>query len=138
MKEHNHHILGIDRGSKYIGAAYMHEKNLIPMPIGYITNDGMALYTVGDYITRYNVSTIVIGLPMEESDVQHRIKKFIANISYIIDPEKTRIETMNEDFTSVEAGDIVSCFKKNVAEDTVSAMLILDRRNDIHSGIEKI
>ncbi len=45
----------------------------------------------------------------------------------IIDTEKISIETIQEDYTSVQAWEIVSNFKKNVAEDTVSAMLILDR-----------
>lgn len=98
------------------------------MPIGYITNDGMALYTIGDYITRYNVSTIVVGMPEEESETKERIQKFIKNLSFIINPEKTQIQMINEDYTSVEAGEVVSNFKKNVAEDTVSAMLILERR----------
>ena len=45
----------------------------------------------------------------------------------IIDQEKTSISKINEDYSSVEAGEIVSNFKKNAAEDTVSAMLILER-----------
>jgi RNase H-fold protein (predicted Holliday junction resolvase) len=52
---------------------------------------------------------------------------FIKHLELIIDPNKVTIETIEEDYTSVQAGEIVSNFKKNVAEDTVSAMLILER-----------
>jgi RNase H-fold protein (predicted Holliday junction resolvase) len=41
-----------------------------------------------------------------------------------------KIELMDEDYTSVQSGEIVSNFKKNVAEDTISAMLILQRRKE--------
>jgi hypothetical protein len=40
---------------------------------------------------------------------------------------------MDEDYTSVQSWEITSNFKKNVAEDTVSAMLILERRATLQS-----
>jgi len=52
-------------------------------------------------------------------------------LEYIIDKKEITVEKVNEDYTSVQSGEIVSNFKKNVAEDTVSAMIILERwRND--------
>ena len=51
----------------------------------------------------------------------------------MIDTDKISIETIEEDYTSVQAGEIVSNFKKNVAEDTVSAMLILERWKKINN-----
>jgi hypothetical protein len=50
-------------------------------------------------------------------------------LGYIIDKKNITIEKVEEDYTSVQSGEIVSNFKKNVAEDTVSAMLILERRH---------
>jgi len=49
-------------------------------------------------------------------------------MSFAIDPEIV-IEYVDEDYTSVQAGELVSQFKKNASTDTVSAMLILDRWN---------
>ena len=53
-------ILGIDRGSKYIGVAYMLEGQSIAFPIGYLLNDQMIYFNISDLIVRHRVSTIVI------------------------------------------------------------------------------
>ncbi len=66
-------------------------------------------------------------MPSKQEDVREKIQKFIDNLKIMIDP-KTTIETIDEDYTSVLSGEITSNFKKNAAEDTVSAMLILERR----------
>ena len=50
------------------------------------------------------------------------------HLEYIIDTKRIPIDLVNEDYTSVQSWDIISNFKKNVAEDTVSAMIILERR----------
>lgn len=66
-------------------------------------------------------------MPSKQEDIREKIQKFIDNLKIMIDP-KTTIETIDEDYTSVLSGEITSNFKKNAAEDTVSAMLILERR----------
>lgn len=50
------------------------------------------------------------------------------SLNYIIENQRIEIETIEEDYTSVQAGEIVSDFKKNATTDTISAMLILERR----------
>jgi RNase H-fold protein (predicted Holliday junction resolvase) len=52
------------------------------------------------------------------------------SLDYIIEHDEIKIETVNEDYTSVQSGEIISNFKKNSAEDTISAMLILERRKN--------
>jgi len=52
----------------------------------------------------------------------------MASLNYIIENQRIEIETVDEDFTSVQSGEIVSDFKKNATTDTISAMLILERR----------
>jgi RNase H-fold protein (predicted Holliday junction resolvase) len=49
------------------------------------------------------------------------------SLGYIIDNREIEIQLVEEDYTTVQSGDIVSNFKKNAATDTVSAMLILER-----------
>lgn len=66
-------------------------------------------------------------MPSKQEDVREKIQKFIDNLKIMID-SKITIETIDEDYTSVLSGEITSNFKKNAAEDTVSAMLILERR----------
>ena len=50
------------------------------------------------------------------------------SLNYIIENQRIEIETVNEDFSSVQSGEIVSDFKKNATTDTISAMIILERR----------
>jgi RNase H-fold protein (predicted Holliday junction resolvase) len=119
--------LGIDRGSKYIGLAYMTLQERIPMPIGYIYNDKMTYISIADMVVRYQVHTIVIGRPSQQEDIQKRIQQFVDGLWLVVDPETVKVEYIEEDYSSVQAGEIVSSFKKNVAEDTISAMILLDR-----------
>ena len=49
------------------------------------------------------------------------------SLGYIIENREIEIQLVEEDYTTVQSGDIVSNFKKNAATDTVSAMLILER-----------
>ncbi|MBP7062089.1 Holliday junction resolvase RuvX [Patescibacteria group bacterium] len=120
-------MLGIDRGSKYIGLAYMTLQDRVPLPIGYIFNDKMTYISIADMIIRYQVNTIVIGRPSQQKDIQTKIQQFVDGLWLLVDPETVKIEYIEEDYSSVQAGEIVSSFKKNVAEDTISAMILLDR-----------
>lgn len=89
----------------------------------------MMYFSLSEIIFKHHVATIVIGMPARQKDIQDKIQAFIKSLETIIDTEKVVIHTVDEDYTSVQAWEIVSNFKKNVAEDTVSAMLILERRN---------
>ena len=120
-------VLGIDRGSKYIGLAYMTLQDRVSLPIGYIFNDKMTYISIADMIVRYQVNTIVIGRPSQQKDIQTKIQQFVDGLWFLVDPETVKIEYVEEDYSSVQAGEIVSSFKKNVAEDTISAMILLDR-----------
>ena len=120
-------ILWIDRWSKYIWVAYAPFDQDVTFPIGYLLNDKMVYFNLWDIIQRHNIRKIVLWFPHTQKDTQEKILDFIKHLEMIIDTEKISIETIQEDYTSVQAWEIVSNFKKNVAEDTVSAMLILDR-----------
>ena len=50
------------------------------------------------------------------------------SLNYIIENQRIEIETVDEDFSSVQSGEIVADFKKNATTDTISAMIILERR----------
>lgn len=122
------HALGIDRGSKYIGLAYTPiEKSDIVFPIGYVMNDQMTYYYIADLIQRYHIRKIVLGWPNRQKDIQEKITKFMESLNYIIENQRIEIVTVEEDYTSVQSGEIVSDFKKNATTDTISAMLILER-----------
>jgi len=55
-------------------------------------------------------------------------------MNYIIEHREITLDRVEEDYTSVQSGEIVSNFKKNVAEDTISAMLILERWSKSNGG----
>lgn len=126
-------VLWIDRWSKYIGIAYTPINGNIIFPIWYLLNDRMIYFNLWDIIHRHNIRKIVLWFPHKQKDTQEKILDFIKHLELIIDPNKVTIETIEEDYTSVQAWEIVSNFKKNVAEDTVSAMLILERRRKINN-----
>ncbi len=126
-------ILWIDRWSKYIGLAYCPFDQKISFPIWYLMNDQMIYFNMWDIIQRHNIRKIVIWRPKKQKNIQEKIEDFIKNLKYIIDTKKIEIDTVEEDYTSVQSWEIVSNFKKNVAEDTVSAMLILERRKTKNS-----
>ena len=120
-------ILWIDRGSKYIGVAYAPLESEIIFPVGYLMNDQMIFFNLADLLKRYNVRTIVLWWPTKQKDIQEKITKFINNLNYIIEKDEITIEVIDEDYSSVESGEIVSDFKKNATSDTISAMIILER-----------
>lgn len=126
MKKAN--ALGIDRGSKYIGLAYSWLDNSeIVFPIGYIMNDEMTYYYIADLIQRYHIKKIILWWPSKQEYIQEKITKFIHSLNYLIENKKIEILTIEEDYSSVQSGEIVSNFKKNATTDTISAMLILER-----------
>jgi RNase H-fold protein (predicted Holliday junction resolvase) len=120
-------ILWIDRGSKYIGLAYSPVSSEIIFPVGYLMNDQMIYFHIADLIQRYGVKTIVLWRPSKQKDIQEKITQFMNSLNYIIEKDEITIETIEEDYSSVESWEIISNFKKNEATDTVSAMLILER-----------
>jgi len=99
----------------------------IVFPIWYVLNDKMTYFNIADLIARYNIKTIAIWRPRTQKDVQAKILEFIKSLNYIVEHDEIKIETVNEDYTSVQSWEIMSNFKKNAAEDTISAMLILER-----------
>jgi RNase H-fold protein (predicted Holliday junction resolvase) len=120
-------ILGIDRGTKYIGLAYALPDSEVIFPIGYILNDKMMYFNVAGIIEKHNVGKIMLGRPAKQKDIQEKITAFMKSLNYIIEHREIEIKLVNEDYSSVQSGEIVSDFKKNAATDTVSAMLILER-----------
>lgn len=69
----------------------------------------------------------MVGWPAKQKDIQEKITAFMKSLNYIIENREIEIQLVEEDYTSVQSGEIISNFKKNAATDTVSAMLILER-----------
>lgn len=120
-------ILGIDRGTKYIWLAYALPDSEVIFPIGYILNDKMMYFNIAGIIEKHNIGKIMLGRPAKQKDIQEKITAFMKSLNYIIENREIEIQLVEEDYTSVQSGEVISNFKKNAATDTVSAMLILER-----------
>lgn len=91
-------------------------------------------FNVAGLIEKHNVGKIMLGRPAKQKDIQEKITAFMKSLNYIIENREIEIQLVEEDYTTVQSGDIISNsakdgagFKKNAATDTVSAMLILER-----------
>lgn len=124
MKEKN--ILWIDWGSKYVGLAYKQGSTGMIFPIGYMMNDNTLMYQIGEVLLQYHIASIVVWWPKKQEDIQKQIKSFWETLQLVAGAD-IPLSYVDEDYTSVEAGARVSNFTKNVAEDTLSAMILLER-----------
>ena len=73
-------ILGIDRGTKYIGLAYALPGSDVIFPIGYILNDRMMYFNVAGIIEKHNVGKIMLGRPAKQKDIQEKIQGFMKSL----------------------------------------------------------
>lgn len=118
-------ILWVDWGTKYIGLAYRNERNNMVTPVGSILNDESLFFNIADILQRYHIETVVIGYPKQQEELQKKIDEFLEQIMFIEHDMKT--VRWDEEYTSVEAGAVNGDFTKNVAEDTIASMIILER-----------
>lgn len=124
MKQKNS-ILSIDRGKKYVWCAYALQGSSIVFPIGYIINDKTLFASLHDIISRYRVKTIIVGMPRDvwaREQIEKFMHEFVGTIA-----DDIEVDAFDEDYTSVQAWEKIGNFEKNIAEDTLAAMLILER-----------
>lgn len=107
-----------------MGCAYVLEGSSVVFPIGYIINDASLFAGLHELIKRYRVKTIVVGMPSDPR-AKEQIEKFIHAFVGSLSDDIT-VELFDENYTSVQAGEKIGNFKKNIAEDTLAAMLILE------------
>lgn len=124
MRQKYNNTLGVDWGSKYIGLAYEQGDMHIVFPIGYVMNDKDWIRQFGQFLMQYHVGHIVVGWPKAESS-QAKVKPFVEQIQSVAGD--IPVELADEEYTSVQAGERSGNFTKNVAEDTIAAMIILER-----------
>ena len=127
--------MGIDWGKKYIGLAHMDPTNEMIFPIGYVMNDKDVMWQIGEMLMQYHIGRIVVGKSSQRSKVTDKIDDFVKELAFVAG-DMIEIEYINEDYTSVEAGDRVGNFQKNVADDTISAMIMLERWIAVKSSEE--
>ncbi len=129
-------ILGIDYGDTRVGTAITDELGITAQGLETIThngNDKAILTKLDDIMMKYQISTIVVGMPFNmngtKADRVEKTEKFIHKLKCKYN--KIKIETVDERLTTVQAHKTMNELgikpknKKNIV-DTLSAVYILE------------
>lgn len=90
-----------------------------------MSNDESLFFNIGDILQRYHIKKVVIWYPKQQEELQKKIDEFLEQIQFI--EHDIEVVRQDEEYTSVEAGATTWDFTKNVEEDTVASMIILER-----------
>lgn len=129
-------ILSIDYGDSRVGLAITDELNITIqglMTIHHNKNDKIVLAKLDEVLDNYNISTIVVGMPLNMDGTKtgraEITEKFIHKLKCKYN--KIKIESIDERLTTVQAHKIMnelnvkSKNKRNIV-DTISAEYILE------------
>ncbi len=129
-------VLGIDYGDSRVGTAITDELGITAQGLETINhkgNDKIVLAKLDEIIDKYNISTIVVGMPLNmNGTISQRVEitqKFIHKLKCKYN--KIKIETVDERLTTIQAIktmndlDIKSSKRKSLV-DTISAVYILE------------
>ena len=129
-------ILGIDYGSVRTGFAITDSLGITAQGLETIkqnNNDKILLKKIDEFIEKYEIDTIVVGMPYnlkgQKSERTLITEKFIHKLKCKYN--KIKIEIMDERLTTVEAHKTmnflgVNKYKKRAIVDTISAVYILE------------
>lgn len=128
--------LAIDYGEKRVGTAITDELGITVQGLETIIhtgNDKAVLLKLDDFMNKYEIDTIVVGLPLNmdgsNSERVEKTKKFIHKLKCKYN--KIKIATVDERLTTVQAHKTMNELgikaknKKNIV-DTISAVYILE------------
>ena len=97
-------ILGIDFGQKRIGLAVGQTLTRIANPLLTVQNDGGFWHQLKQLITEWNISQIVVGLPLDMSGEEQEITRQVKNFSKKIHHEtQLAVHLIDERLTSFAA-----------------------------------
>lgn len=121
-------ILSLDRWSKRIGIAWMNTNNNIPLPLGYLLNTSTVYSDLASLMMQYQIETVLYGYPTGNRNVIAKIDNFIKNMKYCV-ADTVVFQSIDEHYSSTQASDLTwDLGKKHISQDTVSAMILLERR----------
>ena len=78
--EKNNRILGIDYGEKRLGIAISDDTNTIASPLKYIENNKEILSKLNNLIIKYNIKTLVVGLPINLAGSHRKSSKKVLKL----------------------------------------------------------
>lgn len=129
-------ILGIDYGDSRTGFAITDELNITVQGLETITsngNDKILLKKIDEYIEKYHIDTIVLGMPFGLDGTKTKRTEITENFFHKLKCKynKLKIDYMDERLTTVSAHramnflDVDKHKKRNIV-DTISAVYILE------------
>ena len=102
--EFGNRILGIDYGEKRLGIAISDDTNTIVTPIEHVNNNKDIFNTINQLIAKYNVKTIVVGLPINLDGSHSKSSKIVINFSNRIKKSlSVKVHMIDERLSSIEA-----------------------------------
>ena len=120
-------VLALDRGSKRIGIAWMDMANKTPLPLGYMENTSTVYYEMSSLIAQYKIDTVVYGYPEWNKGVMAKIDKFVQSLKFSV-ADTVTFYSIDEHYSSTQASNITwDLDRKHISQDTISAMVILER-----------
>lgn len=88
-------IIGIDVGLKRIGVAFSNGSVVVPLKAIIRKNRNQAANEVKNLLKEYKATTLVVGIPLTNKEMQIRIKHFVNLINF-----DGKIVFVDESFTS--------------------------------------
>ena len=138
-------ILGIDYGDSRVGLAITDMLGITAQGLETIKhngNDKIVLKKIEEIVSKYDVDTIVVGLPINLNGTKAQrveiTEKFIHKLKCKFN--NIKIDTMDERLTTVEAQKTmnflgVNKYKKKDIVDTIAAVYILEAYMKTNSNI---
>ncbi len=102
-------------------------KNKTPLPLWYLENTNTVYFDLASLIAQYGIDTIVYGYPEGNKGVMGKIDKFIASLQFSV-ADTVTFYPIDEHYSSTQASNITwDLDRKHISQDTISAMVILER-----------
>ena len=117
------YILGIDFGTKKIGAAILEDTSGICSPLPVILNDKKMWEHLATLIADFRISTVVLGLPSYAS-TEKKVQQFAATLQ---EKHALAVYFTQEDNTSIAIKKELSTQKQKKNLDSYSAVEILQQ-----------
>ena len=127
-------LLAIDYGNKKIGLAISSPDHIIAMPHSIIAvdNDREKLDRIIDFIVKYNICAIVVGLPVNMDGTSSSQAKIVNNfVNKLIKKTNLPVYLLDERLTSRAADSMLKNMglnrrQRNERDDMVAASMILE------------
>jgi putative Holliday junction resolvase len=79
MTANNENILGLDIGERRIGLARVNLEVKLPQPLGFLENNGSFIKELKKIVLKFNISTLVVGLPRNLDGEETAQTKYVKN-----------------------------------------------------------